>query len=170
MNSSTPLAAVETQVSYSLPLRYEMRPNLSNQEDVDVRSFLEAFDDFVRRSGWKLRASPWGYVESWENFVAECQEGYDWEYDEYLNDAFSRTLLERLFQDQEMARFEPILSAMKQRVLEADTALRSSFLPNVNIGGEASPWWARGVLARGGQNYTEDIKSGFGIEIPSSAT
>jgi hypothetical protein len=44
--------------------------------------------------------------------------------------------------------------------------MRRLFLPGVEIAGEGRPWWLRGVLANGVDEYAEDMRRDHGIVLP----
>lgn len=130
-----------------------------------VVEFLDAFKRLLSRRGWRSSPTPWAVVESWESWVVKFEEGYDWSFDEYMNDCACRGLLEAAFSDSEMKGFPEQLDAMKERVHEADKRVKALFLPGVEIGSPEWPWWLRGVLRNGIGAYAEDMKRGFGIDI-----
>jgi hypothetical protein len=134
---------------------------------MSVIEFLRTFEEFLGRNGRERGGTPWAFVEGWESLVDTFEDGYDWSYDEYLNDVSNRGLLEKAFNDERLKVFEPQIEAMRERVTQADARLKKLFLPGVEIGGTAGwSWWERGVLANGVGEYAEDLKRRFDIELP----
>lgn len=134
---------------------------------MSIAEFLKDFDEFLGRIGWQTGVTPWSYVEQWESWVDDFEEGYDWSYDEYRNDVHCRQVLERAFNEDRLNISGPqILEAMRERVELADNRLRELFLPGVEIGGDGWPWWNRGVLSNGVGEYAKDMKQRFDIELP----
>jgi hypothetical protein len=136
-----------------------------------VVEFLRTFREFNGRHGRPTSQTPWDVVEEWEALVEDFAGGnYSWCEVEYTNDLQVRDLLEKALTDERLAVFEPQITAMRERITLADTRLNGLFLPDVQIGPPAWPWWQRGVLAHAGPEYTEDIRRIYGIELPGSAS
>jgi hypothetical protein len=133
---------------------------------LDTKQFLEAFAQFLNRTGRSPKATPWTYVEKWEDLVKQIEEGYGFDYDEYSNDAYCRKVLAEAFLDPMMCSFKPQMDAVRERVRTADSKLKSLFISNFYLGSEGRPWWLRGVFKYGGSEYSEDIKNRLGIEVP----
>lgn len=131
-----------------------------------TRDFLERFEDFLGRHG-RQPASPWSVVERWESLVDGIAEGYSWGYYELANDLAVRDLLERSFNDPSLASFQQ-MAAVRERVSRADERLKTLLRPDVQIGSPTDPWWHRGVLATAGDEYVEDLRRLYNIDVSSS--
>jgi len=130
-----------------------------------VVEFLRTFREFLGRHGRPTDLTPWDIVEEYESLVDTFAEGnYHWCEVEYTNDLRVRLLLEDALTDQRLAVFEPQVAAMRDRVTIADARLKELFRPDVLINPADWPWWQRGVLARAGREYTEDIRKLYGIK------
>lgn len=126
--------------------------------------FLQSFEEFLGRNGWPTEESPWTIVERWESLVAQATSGYRWGFYEFTNELGARDLLAKAFDDEVLNRYD-LINTMRERVADADARLRTVLLPGVEIGGTDKPWWRRVVLARAGDEYAEDVKRLYGIEL-----
>ena len=126
--------------------------------------FLQRFEEFLGRNGWPTNQSPWSIVEEWEALVQEAEVGYNWDYSEYSNDLGVRDLLAKALEDNTLKQYQQV-PAMAERVARADARFKDLLLPNVELGSPERPWWHRGVLAHAGDEYVNDIRNLFGIEV-----
>jgi hypothetical protein len=126
--------------------------------------FIQTFEEFLGRNGWPSEQSAWSVVGRWESLVKKASAGYHWGYYEFTNELGVRDLLERAFNEDTLKDSDQV-AAMRERVGQADAGLRELFLPNIEIGRSEQPWWRRGVLARAGDEYAEDISRLYGIDI-----
>lgn len=128
-----------------------------------VYEFLQAFNGLTSDSA----GTPWSFVENWEDFVAECEEGFWQDECEYKNDSHCRETLEKTLYAPEMEPFPEQVRAMKERVFAADERLRALFMPGVQIGYSNWNWWERGVLRYAADDYADYVKRSWGIELAS---
>ncbi len=126
--------------------------------------FLQRFEEFLGRNGWPTGQSPWTIVEQWESLVDQAAGGYQWGYYEFTNELGVRDLLGKAFEDDTLQGYDQ-LAAMRERVEDADARLRALLLADAMFGGEGKPWWRRGVLATAGDDYVDDVKRLFGIDL-----
>jgi hypothetical protein len=131
---------------------------------MNANEFIRSLEDFLRRVGWPTGRSPWDFVEEWESLIDQVAAGYGWGMYEFTNELSVRDLLAKAFDDQQLRNFGQI-NSMRQRVEAADARLKESFLPEIEIGSADQPWWRRGVLARAGDEYADDVKRTYGIDI-----
>ncbi|HVF03490.1 MAG TPA: hypothetical protein VNA20_01500 [Frankiaceae bacterium] len=127
--------------------------------------FLTAFRDFAVGRGLPARTTPWSLVGTWESFVDQVVEGYDWYIEEYENEIGVRRLLEDVLHDAALGAFEQVTTTMTERVAAADEQFRAALLPGVAVGSPDEPWWLRGVPARAGERFATDLKTMYGIEV-----
>ena len=128
-------------------------------------SWLEAFADFLRRSGDRQNGrTPWALVEDWESLVSEAEAGYQWTVYEFDNELGVRDLLAKALADERLGRFAEMAS-VRQRVEAADTRLDRAFLRDQQIRVADNRWWRRGVLAVGGEGYADDVERLYGIVV-----
>jgi|SRR5215831_5125391 len=135
---------------------------------MNTSDFLKTFEEFLGRHGWPADQSPWSIVEQWESLVDQAKAGYNWGFYEYTNELGVRDLLAEAFADERLSRYDQI-NGMRQRVEDADVRLQQTLLPEVEIGGVDKPWWRRGILATAGDEYVDDVKRLFAIELPLSS-
>jgi hypothetical protein len=130
-------------------------------------NFLAAFEEFLGRNGWPATTSPWHIVEQWKTLVDQAAAGtYQGGFDEYSNELTIRDLLAKALEDPLLKRYAA-MATVRDRVREADSRLKKAFLSEVEIGGALEDsWWRRGVLAKAGSAYVEDMARIFGISIP----
>ena len=131
---------------------------------MSVADFLQRFEEFLGRNGWPADLSPWAIVEQWESLVDQAITGYHWGFYEFTNELGVRDLLGKAFGDERLCGFEQI-NSIRQRVTVADDRLKGAFLAGVEIGDPDKPWWRRGVLATAGDEYADDVKRLYGIEL-----
>jgi hypothetical protein len=133
---------------------------------VSSTDFLQSFEEFLGRNGWPTDESPWTAVERWESLVEQATAGYRWGFYEFTNELGVRDLLAKAFDDERLSRYD-LINMMRERVADADDRLRKALLIGVEIGGADKPWWRRYVLARAGEEYADDVKRLYGIELQS---
>jgi hypothetical protein len=127
--------------------------------------FLARRDALLASKGVDATHSVGTFIEHWEAFVTECEDGYAFCWAEWLNDVIGvRRPIDLLFGD-------PIVGAdwrMTQfatRLADADNRLRALFVDGVLAGGEGQPWWQRGLLRFAGREYAEDARAMFDVPI-----
>jgi hypothetical protein len=125
--------------------------------------FLLRFEEFLGRSGWPTIPSPWDIVERWERLVDVCANCYQWGFYEFDDEVRVRALLERAFSDSRLIEYRQ-LQEMRQRVEAADKRFRE-LLSKQSIRDEQAPWWQRAVLARAGDEYRDDMRRLYGVEV-----
>jgi hypothetical protein len=125
--------------------------------------FLPSFKDFLVRHGWSAKTSPWEIIERWESFVDECVDCYQWGFYEFDNEVKVRESLEFAIADQGLAGHEQ-MAEIRERVWAADEKFDRLLGPE-KIRGEKFPWWRRGVLAHAGDEYQDDIKRLYKIDV-----
>lgn len=55
------------------------------------RTFVAKFDELLERRGWSgERRSIWGFVDSYEALVVQCERGYAWTIYEFENELDER--------------------------------------------------------------------------------
>jgi hypothetical protein len=125
--------------------------------------FLLRFQEFLGKNGWPTEASPWSIIEQWEGFVEECSNCYQWGFYEFDNEVRVRGLLEKAITDPGLVNYEQA-QAIRERVGLADERFRELLYPT-QIRTEEAPWWRRGVLAHAGEEYREDIKRLYNVDV-----
>jgi hypothetical protein len=125
--------------------------------------FLLRFQEFLGRNGWPTDASPWGVVERWEALIDECADCYQWGFYEFDNEVQVRGLLERALNDPKLTAYDQI-AEIKQRVAAADDRFRKLLGP-MRISTEETAWWHRAVLARADDEYRDDMRRLYNIEV-----
>lgn len=126
-------------------------------------SFLERFEELVGASGWRTPASPAQLVARWEQFVEQCEDGYDDNIYEYDNDRSVRDLLGRALHDATLRDF-PELDELRKAVDLIDDRFRALCRDDVVMGAEGDPWWRRCVPDNAGGELAEDLLDKYGIE------
>lgn len=126
--------------------------------------FLSLFREFLGKRGWPTTSSPWDVVESWESLVEQCAHCYQWGLYEFDNEVQVRGILEQAFGDLQLSGYDQ-LTEIRNRTMAADERFRQLLLSGTQIRAEGTPWWRRAVLARAGEEYREDIKRTYNIDV-----
>ena len=126
---------------------------------------LDAWAEFLGRNARPKDMSPWAALDRWDALVDQAMAGYPLGYYDFSNDLAVRDLLAQALEDETLMTFEQI-GTIQLRVAAADARFRSSLLPGVEVGPASWPWWHRGVLARSGDEYADDMDRLYGIEVP----
>lgn len=127
--------------------------------------FLLRFKEFLGKNGWPPEDSPWSIVEQWEGLVEECSGCYQWGFYEFDNEVQVRGLLEKAITDPGLASYEQVQD-LRGRVSAADERFRKLLAPTL-IRTAEKPWWRRGVLAHAGEEYRDDLKRLYGVDVGS---
>jgi len=124
--------------------------------------YSEEQSDLLRRRGVLVSAS--SLLERWDAFVDECEEGYRWDYSEYLSEVEVRAVLEGLEVDQGLNRY-----AEHQEFLgnlgKIDRRFSALLHPLCQTGNVGDPWWRRGVLRRAGAEYASYFRKAFSFDV-----
>jgi hypothetical protein len=130
--------------------------------------FSQHFEEFLGRNGWPSKLSPWDVVERWEALVEMCSLCYRWGFYEFDNEVRVRGLLDLALNDPVLATY-PQLEPMRVRIDAADARFRT-VLSAKQIRSEGDPWWRRAILATAGDEYCEDVKRLYGIDLATLLT
>ncbi|MFC6880061.1 MULTISPECIES: hypothetical protein [Actinomadura] len=130
----------------------------------DSSAFLAAYESLVPASTQAGSKGPAGLLDAWRSLVDECAEGYSFGVDEFKNDVHVRDTIETLCMDPRV-KDDPARDEFYARVLEADERFKDLVRPDVHIDSPDLPWWRRAVLKNGGDEYVEDMRSQYGIEV-----
>ena len=100
-----------------------------------------------------------GYLlEVWWHFIEGCEEGYQWDYGEYLNEIDVRDTIH-------CYRKKYFNKDFEEELLELDNRFRALLIPNEEIK-KFDTWWKKGVLKFAGDNYAHTMKcAGFDVEL-----
>ncbi len=102
-------------------------------------------------------------VEKWKELVAECSDGYMWEYSECVNEMRARHLIEQLSADLRLRSFSE-LPVLLGEVKKVDYAYKKLLQTGVSIN-NSEYWWERGVLVYAGQMYCDYMRETHGISV-----
>lgn len=113
----------------------------------------------VSRSGSSL-------LEDWSSFVEECEEGYSWDYAEFLHELQVRCWLDTLAKSPGLATYNEHTSFCTE--LETiDLRFRALLQRDVRIESSSS-WWRSGVLIFAGAPYVAYMAQVHGIRVRTS--
>lgn len=90
-------------------------------------------------------------LKMWKGFIEECEEGYQWEYGEYMNDIEVRNGIHAWMKTQKDEDFE-------KEVMNLDNRFVSLLIPDVFLK-KYNSWWENGVLKFAGDYYVNFMKS-----------
>lgn len=130
----------------------------------DGHDFAERFQQIARASGWVSSPRPVQALGMWEEFVEQCEHGYELDFSEYLNDLSVRNLLQKILDDAEVQRvaaYEPFA----QRIRLIGDRFRGVVGqgPTVRPGG--GHWWERTIPAEGAPEFVEDVRERYSVEL-----
>lgn len=128
-----------------------------------MNEFLWRFKEFLGKHGWPTETSPGSIVEQWETFVEDCSSCYQWGFYEFDNEVQVRGLLEKALTDPELADYDQ-MENIRARVSVIDARFRK-LLARTQIRTANNPWWQRGVLAHAGEEYRDDMKRLYNIDV-----
>ena len=126
------------------------------------KEYIQKVQEVLRQNGWE--ESPALLLEKWSSFVSECEEGYNWEIEEYWNEIRVRNWIEALLSAPELKEFEEF-KEFTARVEEIDSMFRGLLLPDVSLKKNEGNWWEEGVLRYAGETLARDLQSMYGIQI-----
>lgn len=129
--------------------------------------FLDQFEEFVAASGWRIAASPAALVQQWRDFVDEVADGYSATIYEYTNDRSVRDLLEKVFNDPGLQKFDETY-ALRHTVEDIDAHLRALCREDVEMDQPDAPWWRRCVPRTASGEFSDDLHSRLRITASTS--
>jgi hypothetical protein len=126
--------------------------------------YVERQSEVRERLG--IPETPSSLVDRWSSFVEECEDGYGWDYSEYLNELRVRDQLGALLDAPELAAF-PEHAELAQRVGAVDERLRALFFAERRTDVQ-QPWWHAGILQKAGRGYAEYCRKVFSAPVESA--
>ncbi|GAA4710099.1 hypothetical protein [Promicromonospora umidemergens] len=126
--------------------------------------FRDAFSSFVRESGRWRDFQPETLLARWATFVADCEDGYPSDAEDYFNDLTSRDSLSRALGSTELQRF-PDLVLLGREVEKVDSAFRVLLIPDAFPRIPAELWWSRGVVKFARKCLVEELWRDFQLEL-----
>src|SRR6266487_3196479 len=100
---------------------------------------------------WNRYSSPNQLLEAWNQFVDECELGYDMGIYEYDNDLSVRNIIEKILQDEALSKFEEY-EYFKKEIFKIDERFRK-LLSKEKKRTDKRFWWERGILNKAGKEY-----------------
>ncbi|MFC3195962.1 hypothetical protein ACFODZ_17055 [Marinicella sediminis] len=98
------------------------------------------------------------YICGWKQFIEECEDGYGWDYGEYINELSIRNGIEYYMQKKNDEEFEA-------KIRKLDEEFKSLLIPGASLK-KYNSWWENGVLKYAGEGYAQFMKhNGFDVEI-----
>ena len=129
---------------------------------------MESFSDLVyliqKEGGWRVPHTAPGLLQSWREFMRRCSSGYEWGMYEYANDLAIRDQINEVLNDGRVKIFREFIE-FSSDVENIDQEFRKLFIKNVSLGVGKNNWWRQGILRRGGQEYVDDIKRTYNIDV-----
>jgi hypothetical protein len=103
--------------------------------------------------------------EEWDAIVSMIEEGYNYIEPELENDLFVRNDIELILLDKDLNLFEQH-KFLKKIIFEIDNRLKKMIIDNPKISRkENSNWWENVLLVKGKEEYVNDIKNTYKIDI-----
>lgn len=122
------------------------------------------FQRVARARGWANPPLPGAALRSWEEVVKLCAEGYDFDVSEYLNDVSIRELLQHVIDDP-VVQSLPEHSWFSAELSRVDEGFRALLLNGPVVRPNESRWWLRSLPARGQQEFVDDVRDRYGVDI-----
>jgi Xaa-Pro aminopeptidase len=116
------------------------------------------------QKGWTRAFSLIQMEEAWAQFLDECEEGYNWNIYEFDNDISVRDRIELVLSREDLFGIAAV-EHLRAAVANVDERFRALLRNDMSINNDAAHWWRRGVLKYAGQQYAEDVRRRYGIEI-----
>jgi hypothetical protein len=132
---------------------------------INAREFVDKFKQIQLNHRWSQPAFPAEIVDTWGEFVEECEDGYSMGLAEYMNDRMIRDQIEVLLTHPDL-RARQEMAWFRTAVAEIDERFRALLDPAPSAAGK--PWWEAGVPRRGGRELAEDLKATQNIDIELS--
>ena len=104
-------------------------------------------------------------LEKWRFFIGECEDGYQWDYSEYVNEVRARYLIEQLLCDETVSNADEF----KEQFIELDKLdqrFQELLQPKVVLE-KGEGWWDKGVLKRAGGDYCQYMYDAHEITVDS---
>ncbi|WP_406088847.1 hypothetical protein [Streptomyces sp. NBC_01013] len=118
-----------------------------------------------QRLGRRQILSPGELLGSWSSFVDECQEGYEYDYSEYLNDISVRNVLQAVIVDCRVSR-RLVSSAWFAGELDViDLRFKSLVESGPAVRPGDADWWMVKIPGFGGEDFVADTLERFGEVI-----
>jgi hypothetical protein len=127
-----------------------------------MKSFVEKVQKLFADHGLKYQ-SPYALLEQWQEFVGECEDGYNDCIYEYYNDISSRKLIDLILKSFTGDLDESLNSYIAQ-VKATDEKFRSLLKSDTQLK-DKSNWFEGGVLKFAGKEYGSDLNRIYGIEV-----
>lgn len=126
--------------------------------------FTERFRQIASASGCTSPPRPAQALGKWEEFVEQCEHGYELDFSEYLNDLSIRNLLQKLLDDAEAQR-GATYGPFAQRIRLIDDRFRGLLSQGPLIRPGSGLWWERRIPADGAPEFVEDVRERYSVEI-----
>jgi hypothetical protein len=126
--------------------------------------FLRVFDELLPERLRSRYNGPSSLLDAWRGVVEDASEGYGFGLDEFKNDLWVRDFIERLTTDPRVLG-DPVRDEFRAAVDAVDSRFRALLQPDVHIGPPEAPWWQRGVLRQADEEYADDLRQGYGVEV-----
>ncbi len=132
-----------------------------------MSTFIDRFSEATDEHGIREKWSPASYIEAWQFFVTECEEGYQSSIYEYENELSVRDVIERALSIPGLAEdSEGVLFA--DAIAKVDSRFASLLASGPEIAGEAVPWWRRRIPSHAGEELVADVEAQYSVRIESS--
>jgi hypothetical protein len=129
----------------------------------DDRTFVETFREVTGPRG-RLEL-PTGLVEAWEQAVEFVARGYDFGYDEYINDIGVRDTIERVLTDGRLRDF-PQMAWIRDSVRATDDRFRGLLQLDRELSSPVPlPWWHRHPPRYAEAELVQDLRSRHGLRL-----
>ncbi len=102
-------------------------------------------------------------LDLWDEFVSDCEEGYDWGIEEYRNEIRVRNQIEEIVNEKSLRSF-PEFAELHSNVKKIDERLKCLFKKDVSLN-RGDFWWEKGVLDSSGEVLAKDMLSMYGIKL-----
>ena len=105
----------------------------------------------------------------WNQWVAGCETGYNWEYDEYEYELGLRDDIQAVLEDslcQNLDGFE----AFRQQTCQIDERFKTLINLGPKVSHWSDKWWRRSLPPLGRERFADSVESSFGITLQKVGT
>ncbi|MEU9129269.1 hypothetical protein AB0D08_14385 [Kitasatospora sp. NPDC048540] len=121
------------------------------------REFSQAFT----AKGWRTGITPREALDRWQRFATDCEAGFPWDLDDYLNDLSLRTVLSDV-----LPRLAgPEAGGLRDAIGRIDPAVRQVLTDDSFPSYPIDQWWLRNSPSYAARSFCEEFEAAYGVRI-----
>ncbi|MEV6576892.1 hypothetical protein AB0M92_01845 [Streptomyces sp. NPDC051582] len=126
--------------------------------------FLDRYQAVLERSGRRGPTTPFRAIETWADFVEDCQDGYEATLFEYWDEISIRRFLQSLLDDP-VVRETPEIQWFAADVHRIDDEFKQVILGGFAVPGDRKWWWESTLPREAGEEMARNVKDLYGFEM-----